>query len=69
MVELFKFLETSFGDLSITKEEIKIEVEVPLGKIKKQIQLKIPTVRKELDESSLRDIKMRKMQEEIDSVK
>ena len=26
LVELFKFLETSFGDLAITKEEIKIEV-------------------------------------------
>ena len=43
-----------------------MQAEVPLGKITKKIELKIPTIKKEIDEASLRDIKLRKMQEEID---
>ena len=46
-----------------------MQAEVPLGKITKKIELKIPTIKKEIDEASLRDIKLRKMQEEIDQMK
>lgn len=42
---------------------------MPLGKITRKMELKIPTHRKEVDESVIREMKFRKLQLELEELK
>jgi hypothetical protein len=46
---LFAFLETSFHDLGISAGKLAFNMEMPIGKIVKKVELSIQTNRKEVD--------------------
>jgi hypothetical protein len=68
--DLFKFLEASYNDLTILKDgSIMFVMGMPVGRVVKNIEFKIPTSKRELDQMLITERKFKNIEKSLDALK